>query len=48
MFRSNIKLYNFFRRELKLPDVKAEELVNSLDEKGQLDIETAAAKYKSL
>lgn len=48
MFRSNYKLYNLFKSDLKLPNAKAEGLVNALDEKVQVDLENAGAKYKSL
>lgn len=48
MFRPNIKLYNLFKNELKLPDAKAEDFVTVLDEKIQMDIEIAASKYNSV
>jgi hypothetical protein len=44
----NLKLYNLLKNDLHLPDGKAEEFVQVMDDLIQGDKEKSAAEYKSL
>ncbi len=44
----NIKLYNLLKNDLHLPDGKAEEFVQVLDDLIQADIKNSATEYRSV
>jgi hypothetical protein len=44
----NIKLYNILKNDIKLPDAKAQEFIQALDEVVQADIKNSSTEYRSL